>query len=91
MNEPEEKEKKIEKKAQFKDKMMKGLSESEKNMIGDYIKEQKKTGKTEEQIIKEASTKAILFVCVLMFALLFSAIVIFIILGGKEQEFVDGV
>ena len=60
-------------------------------MIGDYIKEQKKTGKTEEQIIKEASTKAILFVCLLMFALLFSAIVIFIVLGGKEQEFVDGI
>ena len=62
---------------------MKGLSEDQKKLIGDYLKEQKSTGKSEEQIIKEASTKAILFVCCLMFMLVFSAIVIFIVLGGK--------
>ena len=71
--------------------MMKGLSEEEKKLVGDYLQEQRATGKSEEQIIKEASTKAILFVCVLMFLFVFCALVTFIVLGGKEQEFVEGI
>ena len=70
--------------------MMKGLSEEEKKLIGDYISEQKTSGKSEQQIVKEASSKALLFVCCMMFIVVFGSIFIFIILNGQEQEFMDG-
>lgn len=69
--------------------MFKSLSEDEKKALEDYIKEKRNDGKSDEEIMKEAGTKAFLFffLIVLVMVVLFVGIVL--LAGGDLQKVGD--
>ena len=70
----------------MKEKMFKGLSESERKAIEDYINEQKAKGKEESEIMKEAGTASLLFF-VLMVVILFAMIIgVFVLVNGDLNK-----
>lgn len=91
MNDPANVQKRDEAKKAMKEKMLSGLSESERKLIGDYFNEKKNEGKSDEQIMKEASVQAFAFVCILLFITMLAAALIFIMWTGKEEEVVNSV
>lgn len=70
----------------MKERMLKGLSESERKLIDEYMDEKKNEGKSEEEIVKEAGTKALLFFIFLILVIVVIVFALLLIAGGDMNK-----
>jgi hypothetical protein len=66
--------------------MFKNLSEEERKALEDYIKEKRDDGKTDEEIMKDAGTKAFLFFFLIILVMVFLFVGVAIVAGGDLER-----
>ncbi len=66
--------------------MFKNLTPEERKAMEDYIAEQRNDGKSDEEIMKDAGTKAFLFFFLIILVFIFLAVGVFILAGGDVEK-----
>lgn len=67
--------------------MLGSLNTEEKKLIDEYLSQKKQEGKSDEEIMREAGTKAMLFFSIFFCVFIFIIILAFIVLTGDEESF----
>lgn len=75
----------------MREKLFEGLKEEDKKLLEEYLDSKKNTGKSEAEILKDATGKAGLFVLFMMTLLVISIFaVIFLVYGGEIDKIKEG-